>query len=76
MFLNRLGELNITVEVLAGTHINDACRQAIALAKKLGIEIEFDFNGTIVRAKKGDTLKEVVDSFDKVRDVNTILGAK
>lgn len=48
------GSLWLDVEVSPGSHINDACRDAVGLANKLGLTVWFEFNGVRCGARPGD----------------------
>lgn len=44
----------ITLETLAGYHIDSACKNAVAMANEKNSIVEFDFNGTKVVVRPGD----------------------
>lgn len=45
----------LTLDTLAGNHISSACEEAVLLADKEQAEVTFDFNGTKVVARPGDS---------------------
>lgn len=45
-----MSRLSLTAEFVCGTRIEDACKEAIVLATKLGVDIKFDFNDILVIA--------------------------
>ena len=53
----------LKAEVLAGTHIEEAIREAKELAEKLGVGIKFDFNGVPVAIFPWSDVKEKVEDF-------------
>lgn len=56
--------MRIKVEMDAGTSINDAFVQAIRLAKKLEIKVDFNFNGVLcVAYPNGDAVKGADEYF-------------
>jgi hypothetical protein len=55
------------MEVGAGMHIMDAAREAIALSKKIGQRVGFEFNGTFVTAAEDDDVNAVIARWGKVR---------
>lgn len=48
------GCLWLDVEVTPGSGIENACRDAVMLADKLGLTVWFDFNGVKCGARPGD----------------------
>lgn len=55
--------LILRVEVLAGTSIEDACIDAIALADHLRMTIEFKANGVSVLAKPGVEAEKLAEAW-------------
>jgi len=53
----------LKVEVLAGTHIEEAVREAKGLVEKLGVGIEFDFNGIPMVIFPSSNIEEEVKSY-------------
>jgi len=53
----------LKVGVLAGTSIEQAVREAKGLAEKLGVEIEFNFNGIPMTIFPWSDVKEKVEDF-------------
>jgi hypothetical protein len=49
-----MSNLSITVEVLPGTDVTVAAREAIDLANRLGVTVHYDFNGVLCIAAPGD----------------------
>lgn len=50
--------LSIEVKVIAGQSINDALADAIVLARKLDVMIEFEFNGIFVCVTENSNVDE------------------
>lgn len=57
--------LFLKVEALAGSEIRRTCDEAIQLADKLGITVEFNFNEVIVLARPGDDYEELAEAWNK-----------
>ncbi len=55
--------LTLTVEADAGTSINDACQEAIDLANRISICVEFNFNGVTCIAKPRGSAEKLVSEF-------------
>lgn len=69
-----MSNLSITAEVLPGTDVTVAAREAVALANRLGVTVRYDFNGVLCIAVPGDdheSLAEkcmsMVGEVDKIR---------
>ena len=56
-------ELWLKVEVMAGTSIDDAAKEMVALANRLAVSIEADFNGVRVLATPDDDPREVASDW-------------
>lgn len=55
-------------KLLAGYHISNAAKNAIALAQKEDAIAEFDFNGVTVSVTKHDTEGDVIAQFQRLMD--------
>jgi len=53
----------LKVKVLTGTHIEQAIKEAKGLAEKLGVGIEFDFNGIPMVIFPSSNIEEEVKSY-------------
>ncbi len=60
--------LAVKVSVVAGTHVDQAAAEMIALAKQLGQGVKGKFNGTEMFAYKCDSVPEVTKRWDFTRD--------
>lgn len=56
--------LSVQVSFLAGTHIRSAYTEARELADKLGVGVEFRFNGVLCWCRPGDDIDHRVAVFD------------
>lgn len=56
-------DLSLKVEVGAGVRILDACNQAVRIARKLDLIVEFDFNGVLVLAKPCATPEKLAERY-------------
>lgn len=57
--------LSITVDVSAGTDIDNACKEAVALANHLRLSVWFKFNDVTCIARVGDDPEAIVKSWHK-----------
>lgn len=55
----------ITVELLPGTEIRDACCDLCELADRLGCTVEANFNGVTLLANGGDNPLDLMASWQK-----------
>lgn len=58
-----MGNLSIKADILAGTDIEQAIREAISLAENLGTTIEISFNGCFLCLHAGDNLERKVEEY-------------
>lgn len=54
----------ILVTFTAGSDIDDACREAIRLAKLTNHEIQFSFNGVKMHIQPDSILEQELEKFD------------
>ena len=59
------------VKFNAGTIIDDACREALELCKRLAINVEFDFNGIVVHVTPTSTCLDLVNRFNDELRINS-----
>ena len=57
--------ISVKVEAHPGQDITEASIQAIDLADRLGINVEFDFNGVTCVACPGAKAEQMVESFHR-----------
>lgn len=53
--------ISIEAKITAGSDIEQSCREAIELAERIGVDVDFRFNGVLCIARSGadpDALKE------------------
>lgn len=58
-----MSDILLKVEVMAGAEIGKASKQICDLAKKLGINVEFDFNGQSIIVRPDSIAKDVHDKY-------------
>ena len=63
MSMKFLPTARITVDLLAGTSINDAASDLCELANRLGLLVEADFNGIKLWARPDDDPAELVSAY-------------
>lgn len=51
--------------VLPNTTLENACEEALTIAKEMDAAVEFMFEGYLIRVDKGDSLKEKIDFYKK-----------
>jgi uncharacterized protein YdbL (DUF1318 family) len=56
------------LEILAGSHIKDACAKAITLADTSSKSVHFKFNNTDVTVRPGEKVDDVVARWDTDRE--------
>jgi len=47
--------IHLTVKGIAGSHIDDTCRDMVELASRIQIAVECNFNGVSLYCKPGDS---------------------
>lgn len=63
--------LSITVSVDPGTKIDDAFKEAVQLANRIGVDVEFSFNEVRCHAfPHGDPLRGVKEYSDAIQSKN------
>lgn len=68
-------KLILTVEALAGTGIEDALTEMIALRQRLGVSIQAKFNGVeLFVCRDGQTVEEMTQEYHQelIRDANKV----
>ena len=69
------GAILIKVEVIAGSHISMACEAVKKLSKQISKEIEFVFNGVVIKTENR-TVEEMVkfyfNSFSLQNPINPV----
>ncbi len=58
-------KLQMKIEPYAGSDIKDVCNEAVRIAKKLYVDIWFEFNGVQVLARPTDNPLKIVDDFHR-----------
>lgn len=58
----------LNVEISAGTDINEAARDAIELADRVGVTVMFGFNGVRCMACPGDNAARLAQAWNKAFD--------
>ena len=58
-------ELSITVEIMAGAHIDETCEQMQELADRLGVRIAATFNGVDLRARVGGNAQKLLGEYHR-----------
>jgi hypothetical protein len=61
-----MATLSIEVEPFGGVSIENACRDAIAIADKLGAVVMFNFNGVRCMARPGDSEQSLAEDWCRV----------
>ncbi len=54
----------LQLEAMGGFYFNQAVKQAKDLAKKLDVEVSFDFNGLPIVVRKDSVIIDVVRDYD------------
>ena len=60
-----MSDIYLKIGVLAGSHINATIKQALDLAAKLDISVEFSFNGISVFVTPSMIVEEVIATYEK-----------
>ena len=63
--MRRLRTVTITVELMAGAEIRDACCDVCELADRMGCLIKAKFNGVMLWAREGDNPLTLAEEYDK-----------
>ena len=56
-----MSNLIIKCEIVAGTSIQEAVRQAVWICNNLRVNIEFDFNGRTILISYGDRYNKAIE---------------
>lgn len=59
----KIPSLYLKVECLAGTVIDDAAKELVALADRVGVTCVMQFNGLELRARPRDTAESIVQRY-------------
>lgn len=54
-----MSSIYLTVEPMLGHSIDDVCRDAVALANKVGLPVRFRFNGVRTKVCPGDNPSDI-----------------
>lgn len=65
-----MNSLHLNVEVLGGSSIHDACKEACDLADRINVTVDFKFNGVTCIAHPG------TDPGDLAKNWNAVLQSK
>ena len=60
-----MSNLWLTLEVSPGSYIGDACKEAVAVADKIGVVVWFEFNGVKRRVRPGDSPVQLLASWER-----------
>jgi hypothetical protein len=55
----------VTMSALGGAKIDDCVRDGLRVAKRLGIGVEFPFNGVTVYCRVTDHASDVIDAWER-----------
>lgn len=61
-----MNSLHLKVEVLGGSSIHDACKEACDLADRINVTIDFKFNGVTCIAHPGTDPSDLAKNWDTV----------
>lgn len=67
--------LTVKCEFSAGSSIDDATLEAVALARRLGVPVGFDFNGHTVRAFPSSDPGDLVRFYLESRKIGSMLDS-
>ena len=57
-----MNNLTMKVEVIPGTDVSKAAEQAVALANRIGIAVEYNFNGVTCWARPGGDYEKLSEA--------------
>jgi hypothetical protein len=60
-----MSNLRLEVEVDAGSDINSTAKEAIALSKRIGVTVEFDFNGVTCVCNAGGSPEKLASEYQE-----------
>lgn len=59
-----MSHLYLRLESYGGTTIDDACKQAVEVAKRTGVHVWFTFNGVDVLARDDDSPEKISQAWE------------
>lgn len=68
-----MSNISIKAHMLAGTDVRTAAREALTLANRIGVLVEYDFNGVTCLAVPGDDAGLLADHCMKIMGSNLII---
>lgn len=62
-----MSNLYLKLEAHAGSEISETCSEALSVARRIGIPVEFSFNGIRVIVREHNSVGELVGAWNVVR---------
>ena len=62
--------LILNVDIPAGVTIRDACKDAVALATRIGVKVKFEFNDKIIYALSDNKVESLIKAYEDVVKTN------
>lgn len=67
--VEELGMLTILAKGDPGSYRNDLIEDALRVAERTGVAVEFDFNGYPIWVAPGDTLESAITRFERIHKI-------